>query len=311
MRTKKSFLVIILLFIAAGCAIMIMMPDIVESFDVDVVAAAAANESSPYKYQLSLCSIIKNERYLEEFIVYHSCVGVEHFYLYDNGSTPSLQDRLMSRPFFRERCTIVDFPGFEKQMPAYMHCIDTYARNESKWLIIIDGDEFILPKKHNTILEFLNSLADDVQAVGINWMMFGSSFYENVPDGLLIDRYRYCAGVQNQHVKTICKPNYAVRISDPHSVIMQDPSKYVNANGHPMTPPFNSSENTIDTIQINHYHERSIEEQQIKKSRGSADGPNGKYGYQPSLHKENNDAFDSTLPDKYLTEVTTILQSIA
>ena len=36
------------------------------------------------KYFLSLCCIIKDEKYLEEFIIYHHIVGVEHFYIYDN-----------------------------------------------------------------------------------------------------------------------------------------------------------------------------------------------------------------------------------
>ena len=31
------------------------------------------------KYYLSLCCIIKDERYLEEFIVYYNVLGVEHF----------------------------------------------------------------------------------------------------------------------------------------------------------------------------------------------------------------------------------------
>jgi hypothetical protein len=30
-------------------------------------------------YSLSLCCIIKDERYLEEFIIYYTLLGVEHF----------------------------------------------------------------------------------------------------------------------------------------------------------------------------------------------------------------------------------------
>ena len=39
------------------------------------------------KYYLSLCCIIKNERYLEEFINYYRILGVEHFYIFDNESS--------------------------------------------------------------------------------------------------------------------------------------------------------------------------------------------------------------------------------
>ena len=96
------------------------------------------------KYYLSLCTIIKNERYLEEFIIYYIIIGVEHFYIYDNESTPSIRERL-NKPFFNEICTIIDFPGKHKQLPAYQHFINTF-RNETEWAVVCDGDEYIVPK---------------------------------------------------------------------------------------------------------------------------------------------------------------------
>ena len=46
------------------------------------------------KYFLSLCCIIKDERYLEEFIIYYNLLGVEHFYIYDNESNYKISERL-------------------------------------------------------------------------------------------------------------------------------------------------------------------------------------------------------------------------
>ena len=43
------------------------------------------------KYFLSLTAIIKDEDYLEEFIIYYMILGVEHFFLYDNESTIPLK----------------------------------------------------------------------------------------------------------------------------------------------------------------------------------------------------------------------------
>ena len=48
------------------------------------------------------------------------------------------------------------------------------TKSKSKWLIIIDADEFILPKKCNTLRHFLNDY-NDFHALGINWIMFGSN----------------------------------------------------------------------------------------------------------------------------------------
>ena len=46
------------------------------------------------KYFLSLCSIIKDENNLIEFILYHWLIGFEHFFIYDNDSNPSIKNIL-------------------------------------------------------------------------------------------------------------------------------------------------------------------------------------------------------------------------
>ena len=65
------------------------------------------------KYYLSLCCIIKDERYLEEFIMYYHVLGVEHFYIYDNNSSYPIKNRLNSF-YYNKLCTIINFPGKKK-----------------------------------------------------------------------------------------------------------------------------------------------------------------------------------------------------
>ena len=57
------------------------------------------------KYKLSLLCIIKNEDYLEEFIIYHRMLGVEHFYIYDNESSFPVSERLNHYYYL---CTAID-----------------------------------------------------------------------------------------------------------------------------------------------------------------------------------------------------------
>lgn len=45
-------------------------------------------------YDLSIMAIVKNEKYIQEWIEYHLLVGVQHFYIYDNESTDGLKDRI-------------------------------------------------------------------------------------------------------------------------------------------------------------------------------------------------------------------------
>lgn len=249
------------------------------------------------KYYLSLCCIIKDEKYLEQFIIYHHIVGVEHFYIYDNNSEIPIRNRLNSF-YYQKICTIIDYPGHSKQMFAYKDCLNKY-RNESKWLIIIDGDEYISPKgNYWSIRDFLNDY-EDAQAIGINWVMFGSSFYETSQDGFLIDKYRYCQSQTDKHIKTIFQPKHVIDVNNPHYVVVSDPSKYIDSKRNIINGPFNENKNTTDIIQINHYSMGSTEDRIKKYNRGNADSDLRIPLFQ-NHHELFNDIIDNYLPDKYL-----------
>jgi len=247
------------------------------------------------KHTLSLCCIIKDETNLEEFIIFHNIVGVEHFYIYDNNSSHPIRERL-NLPYFLNICTIIDFPGKNKQLDAYTNCINR-TKNETKWLILCDGDEYIVPKKYWTIRDFLNDY-DDAQAIGINWVLFGTSFHDNKKEGYLIDNYRYSGG-RNPHIKTICKPLYTLSVAGPHNVNVEDPSKYIDAKYNILNSPFNNNY-TTDIIQINHYHSKSVKELHEKYNRGNADSDYLRIRIPKNPHNEDNYILNNYAPDKYL-----------
>ena len=95
-------------------------------------------------YYLSIVCIIKDEEYLEEFIIYHFLQGVEHFFIYDNGSKNPIKNRL-NHYFFHTKCTIISYPGKVKQVEAYNDFIQKYG-HKTNWVAIMDGDEYIFPK---------------------------------------------------------------------------------------------------------------------------------------------------------------------
>jgi hypothetical protein len=139
-------------------------------------------------YFLSACMIIKDERNLEELISYLWMHGVEHFYIYDNDSKIPIKERL-HQYIFKKICTIIYFPGKPQQVNSYNHCLENYGK-KTKWLYFVDGDEYILPKKHKYLKDFLNDY-DEYHAIGINWVFFGTSFHEKKQNGFVIDKYRY------------------------------------------------------------------------------------------------------------------------
>ena len=252
------------------------------------------------KYFLSLCCIIKNERNLEEFIMYYRILGVEHFYIYDNESDIPISKRL-SHSYFKKICTVIPFPGKIQQLNAYNNCLKHHG-HETNWLIVVDGDEFICPKnpKHFSLRDFLKEFKG-YHAIGINWVMFGSSFHDKKQEGFIIDKYRFCENHQNKHIKTICKPKYTINFPNPHYAIIQDPSKYVDCHKRKISGPFNEK-HTIDCIQINHYWGKSKEEHYEKRDRGRATTIDLRV-IDDDPHEKYNEKIDNFLPNKYLDHV--------
>ena len=257
------------------------------------------------KHFLSLICILKNERYLEEFIMYYRLLGVEHFYIYDNESDLPISKRLTNQ-YYTRMCTIINFPGKIQQINAYNHYLKNHGKN-TKWVIIVDGDEYIVPKKHFSIRDFLNDY-DNYHAIGINWVMYGTSFHDKIQDGFIIDKYRYNEGIQNQHIKTICKPVHVSEINNPHHVILKDASKYIDPHKRVISGPFNEH-NTIDIIQINHYWGKSLEEHYEKRDRGRAT-TNKKRVISDNPHLDYNSQVDNLIADKYLSHLQSIKDSI-
>lgn len=60
------------------------------------------------EYFLSVVCIVKDEAdYLEEFVSYYAVLGVDHFFIYDNGSKTPVGSTL-SR--YLDLCTVIDYP---------------------------------------------------------------------------------------------------------------------------------------------------------------------------------------------------------
>lgn len=249
------------------------------------------------KDYLSLVCIIKDEDNIEEFIMYYVLLGVTKIYIYDNESSWKLKERL-NLPFFNYYCKIIDFPGKCQQLNAYNDCLKNYG-HLTKWLIVVDGDEFILPKTTFGLPEFLIQ-HEDKHALAINWVVFGTSFHNNKQSGYLVDNYRYCQNCQYNHIKVIVQPPYIIEFINPHFAKMVDDSKFRDCKNNLITLLALNNNYTVDIIQINHYTHKSLEESIEKHYRGNADSHNRRDIPNKSLHDSYNDIKDDLLPNKYL-----------
>lgn len=219
---------------------------------------------------LAICAIAKNEGpYLQEWIEYHHLLGVEKFYLYDNESTDNTTEVL--KPYIEKGLVeYIFFPGMKMQLKAYLDCVRKH-KHHTHYLGFIDIDEFIVPIKHKTIPDYLQSLGK-ISAVQINWVVYGSGGAKTRTPGFVIERFvnhSLLADTLNQHVKTIANPRRIIWFFSAHRPLIIL-GKVVDGDGKRIKESFWTRPITSNQIRINHYAIKSYEEFLEKRSRGRA-----------------------------------------
>lgn len=237
----------------------------------------------PGAHEFSIAAIIKNERNIIEWIEYHRLVGVDHFYIYDNESTDGLKEKL--QPYVEKGIvTYIYFPGKYQQAPAYNHAIEHF-KYDTRWLAIIDGDEYLIPVEEGKTLP---EVADEVEqhfinhpmryicgvgAIGVNWRDYGTSGHKTMCEGLVIENYKYRAHKdywQNVHIKSIYNPRTVTRIDNPHFGYFVDQYVCISEKGS-YIPKSYFYDSACEKLRINHYFSKSEEELISKNKRGWPD----------------------------------------
>lgn len=220
------------------------------------------NRSSHRTGYVAVAMMFQNEaKYLKEWLEYHKCIGVSHFYLYNNASTDQYWDVLM--PYVlsgrvelfdinEKSVDVYQHNNFQKE--AYNHAVNL-AKGYNDWLAIIDSDEFICMPHHDNLKKFLKSYRD-ARGIAINWVMYGSSGIEELGTGALqIESFVYRAPdewAEHFLFKSIVRPEFVTRADIHHCVYRKD-SIVVHANNKRFSNHPKFTRPPIDDIRINHY----------------------------------------------------------
>jgi len=120
------------------------------------------------QYTFSICAIFKNEaKHLKEWIEYHLLIGVDHFFLYNVGSTDDYLKTLL--PYIQKNIvTLINWYDWKKireeniyewslgvQIPAYENALKLFACNKTKWITFLDIHEFLVSPADDNICEIL------------------------------------------------------------------------------------------------------------------------------------------------------------
>ena len=146
-------------------------------------------------YYLSVGSIFKNESHiLKEWLNHHINHGVEHFYLINDDSSDNFIQIL--EPFIDNG--IVELfnttePKYDgRQQKLYNEFIlPKIQKKETKWLSILDLDEFLYSPQTINIQDILKQY-ENFGMLDVNWIYFGSSKHDIQPNGV-VENFKLCA----------------------------------------------------------------------------------------------------------------------
>ena len=230
----------------------------------------------------SVVVIVKDEaRYMKEFLLFYFATGADRIYVYDNDSTDDLLEVL--KPFLANGSVVYRrWGGDNVQTAAYMDAVRR-TRKKTKWLAIIDADEFLFSPKGNMPDQLREY--ECFPGVCANWIMFGPNGHDRRPEGLVMDNYTTTPAdydsIINRHVKSVVQPAQVECIHHTHyskykkGLFAVDETKEPVDNHHAYVPNSGrafTAHNHRDVFRINHYRTKSIEDLEEKCRRGYADG---------------------------------------
>lgn len=220
---------------------------------------------------ISICLLIKDEgRYLPEWLEWHRKIGIEHFYIYDNGSEISVSNFIPKN--FIKYVTIIDFPPPRKntQQEAYFNCIKNFGK-DNEWIAFLDTDEFLRIKNGISIQDFLAEFKIE-DAILVPWIIYNANGHIKSSEQLVRDRFTQIADdlfPKNEPTHKAIVRMRRVTHMGAHSPIPTLCSLLITDENHNNIKQVTKISG--EKIVIDHYFTRSYEEWVEKIRRGSCD----------------------------------------
>ena len=145
---------------------------------------------------LSIICRVKNEHFhLDTFVPYYLSQGVDKIYFIDDNSERpylcAIHDKVKFIPSTLARKT-------NKQM-ADVSVLYKRIRHHTKWILLIDADEYIYTKGNSTIRSLLQTEFRNVDCINIPWAMFSFENREHDGEDVIMD-YTYRWNHDKTHV---------------------------------------------------------------------------------------------------------------
>jgi hypothetical protein len=144
--------------------------------------------------------------------------------------------------------------SFTIQSGAYTDALNRF-RGISKWVALIDIDEFVIPVIDETITETLERIYPHVSGLNINWQCYGTGCVKkldtSIPMIAQLNRKMLWNHDWNRTCKSIVQPLHVKNCTHPHFCIFNDNHWGVDVKFRPTQGQSQSV--SIDVLRINHY----------------------------------------------------------
>lgn len=228
-------------------------------------------------YNLSVGLFFKNDHhYLLEWVEYYKLIGVEHFYMACNDDDPTTSYMMLRKYIDSGIMTFTHIkggPGVAKQLEAHEWFLSV---NKTKWLMVVDLDEFMFAVKGQPILDIFNDY-DHYGGVAAHWMIYGSSGLYAKPT-LATESFVYrghTSWQDNTIYKSVIQPAKVDSPINPHSFKMKSGEFLVDELGRRIIEGGVMNNNqpiTWKRLRINHYKVKSWMDFQEKCQRWNSGG---------------------------------------
>ncbi len=217
-------------------------------------------------------AILKDEApNMAEWLCHHMAIGVDHFFLYDNGSTDDLHDVL--KPYADHGIvTTVYFPMRGLQRDANNHVVRFFG-DTSEWIAYVDIDEFLVPERDESITRVMARFPAAEQVL-VSRKEFCYSGHRTPPEGLVTENYREYSeqvprmGTSAILAKPIVRSRGVARVGIHNAATVHGHT--VNTAGVPTSEEATVIEDpSYANLQMNHYFTKSRQEFEAKRTRAT------------------------------------------
>lgn len=184
-------------------------------------------------HQMCVCTMLRNQaRFLKEWVVYNSRVGVQRWFIYDNNSDDDIDNIVKLLMDDNYNISLHIWPWIKTQEAGFAHCA-LRARDSCEWVGFIDVDEFLHFPGGLSLHSVLNNYSrpSEVAELRTSCLSFGPSGLKRLPVKGVMVGYTCRLGVPERH-KSIVRPEAlnSTLINVVHHFHLRAGYKYVNMN---------------------------------------------------------------------------------